>query len=109
MQVLYLAIVPGIIGHTGFNAVLKWMPALLVTLALTIEPPIGTLIGWAVGLADVPGVWTFSGGSVLLVSTAIVIVAGDRRKKAAAASAESNMMTPKLHDAARDVELAEKI
>ena len=107
-KVLYLAIVPGIVGHTGFNAVLKWMPALLVTLALTTEPPIGTVMGWTVGLADVPGIWTFSGGSVLLVSTAIVIVAGDRRNKAAAAAADINPLKSDLHDTARDVELAEK-
>lgn len=105
-KVVYLAVVPGIVGHTGFNAVLKWIPALMVTLALTSEPPIGTVMGWAVGLADVPGVWTVTGGFVLLVSTAIVIVAGDRRKKAELAAAESSSDKPDLHIEVRDVELA---
>ncbi|KAL0053403.1 hypothetical protein WJX82_005226 [Trebouxia sp. C0006] len=54
-KIMYLAVVPGIVGHTGFNALLKWMPALLITLALTIEPLIGTFIGWSVGLAQIPG------------------------------------------------------
>lgn len=107
-KVVYLAVVPGIVGHTGFNAVLKWIPALMVTLALTIEPPIGTVMGWAVGLADVPGVWTFTGGLVLLVSTAIVIVAGDRRKKAELAATDSSSDKPDLQTEVRDVELAEK-
>lgn len=114
-KILYLAIVPGIVGHTGFNAVLKWMPALLVTLALTAEPLIGTFIGWAVHLAQVPGVWTYSGGAVLLSSTVIVVIAGDRRQQAAAAAADVQPnRSPKvfsdfaIDDSARDIELAEK-
>lgn len=107
-KVVYLAVVPGIVGHTGFNALLKWMPALLITLVLTIEPPIGTIIGWAVGLAHVPGVWTYTGGTVLLVSTATVIVAGDRRKSAAAA-VENKADKASLHSMAQGVELTEKV
>ena len=121
-KILYLALVPGIVGHTGFNAVLKWMPALLVTLALTAEPLIGTFMGWAVHLVQVPGVWTYSGGAVLLLSTAIVVIAGDRREQAGAAAAAadvqqrasespkmfSDFATDGLHlQSARDIELAE--
>lgn len=119
-KILYLAVVPGIVGHTGFNAVLKWMPALLVTLALTAEPLIGTFMGWAVHLAQVPGVWTYSGGAVLLSSTVIVVIAGDWRQQAAAAAAANaqaspgtspKIMTDFASDqshSARDIELAEK-
>lgn len=117
-KILYLAAVPGIIGHTGFNAVLKWMPPLLVTLALTAEPVIGTFMGWAVHLVHVPGVWTYSGGAVLLLSTAIVVIAGDRREQAAAAAhvQQTANESPKMSsdfatdclDSARDVELAEQ-
>lgn len=119
-KIVYLAVVPGIVGHTGFNAVLKWMPALLVTLALTAEPLIGTVMGWAVHLAQVPGVWTYSGGAVLLSSTAIVVVAGDRRQQAAAAAAadvqQAPDTSPKIFtdiannqsESARDIELAEQ-
>lgn len=119
-KILYLAVVPGIIGHTGFNALLKWMPALLVSLALTLEPLVGTLNGWAIGVAQVPGVWTYSGGAVMLGSTAIVVVAGDRRQQAAnAANAAASEGLDNKHivffqdstghlDSARDIELAEK-
>ena len=117
-KILYLAVLPGIVGHTGFNALLKWMPALLITLALTLEPLIGTLIGWSLGLAHVPGVWTYAGGAVLLGSTAIVVVAGDRRQQAAAAATVSDTPHDKqtmfFQDAAidpssiKDIELAEK-
>lgn len=119
-KIVYLAVVPGIVGHTGFNAVLKWMPALLVTLALTAEPLIGTLMGWAAHLAQVPGVWTYSGGAVLLSSTAIVVIAGDRRQQADAAAAANVQQlpgtSPKIFtdfahdqsDSARDIELAQE-
>lgn len=115
-KIIYLAVVPGIIGHTGFNAVLKWMPALLVTLALTIEPVIGTFMGWAIHLAQVPGLWTYSGGAILLSSTAIVVVAGDRRQQAAARALDGTDKSPKVFfqslgdtsETARDVELADK-
>ncbi len=118
-KILYLAIIPGIVGHTGFNALLKWMPALLITLALTIEPLIGTFIGWSVGLAQIPGVWTYSGGAVLLVSTAIVVIAGDRRQQAADAAAANESSSTGQNvffedsldqaDSARDIELAAKL
>lgn len=115
-KILYLAVLPGIVGHTGFNALLKWMPALLITLALTLEPLIGTLIGWSLGLAQVPGVWTYTGGAVLLGSTAIVVVAGDRRQQAAAVVSESphDKQIMFFQDAdvnlssMKDIELAEK-
>lgn len=116
-KILYLAVVPGIIGHTGFNALLKWMPALLVSLALTLEPLVGTFIGWAIGVAQVPGVWTYSGGAVLLGSTAIVVVAGDKRQQAASAAASESPDNKEIvffqdstghSDTARDIELAEK-
>ena len=116
-KILYLAILPGIVGHTGFNALLKWMPALLITLALTLEPLIGTLIGWSLGLAQVPGVWTYTGGAVLLGSTAIVVVTGDRRQQAAAGTVSDSPHDKQIvffQDAAidpscmKDIELAEK-
>lgn len=116
-KILYLAVVPGIVGHTGFNAVLKWMPALLVTLALTAEPLIGTFMGWAMHLVQVPGVWTYSGGTVLLLSTAIVVIAGDRREQAAAADVQHRASeSPKMFsdfatdglESPNDIELAEQ-
>ena len=119
-KIVYLALVPGLIGHTGLNTLLKWMPALLVTLALTSTPLIGTFIGWYVGIAKLPGLWTYCGGAILLVSTIGVIIAGDKREKAAAASATDvarvNSCSPKRFDSksgqadpAAEVELAEKV
>lgn len=117
-KIVYLAIVPGLIGHTGLNALLKWMPALLVSLALTSTPLMGTFIGWYVGVARMPGVWTYCGGTILLMSTISVIIAGDRRENAAAgADADSaGSCSPKDFgsqvgkvDPAIELELAEKV
>ena len=80
--VLYLSIVPGILGHLGFNIVLKYVHPLLLTLSLTVEPLIGSLMGWFVGLAEAPGIFTWIGGGVLLISTVLVVVAGHRREQA---------------------------
>ena len=41
----YLAIVPGIVGHTGLNTVLKYISPLVITLSTTTEPLIGACIG----------------------------------------------------------------
>ena len=97
------------------------MPALLVALALTSTPLIGTFIGWYDGIADLPGLWTYCGGAFLLFSTVSVIIVGDRREKAAAAVAATEMQslhscTPKVTcdvesgaiDPAIEVELTNK-
>lgn len=115
-KIVYLAFIPGLIGHTGLNALLRWMPALLVTLALTSTPLIGTFIGWYVGLAQLPGPWTYCGGAILLLSTISVIIAGNRRETAAAAASKdvvsANSCSPKRfasEDGRVEVELADKI
>ncbi len=56
----------------------------MVTLALNLEPLIGSIIGFLMGVASPPGVWTYAGGACLLVATAVVSIAADRRERAAA-------------------------
>lgn len=83
MQVLWLAVGPGIIGHTGLNAVLKYFPVLFISLAVTTEPAIGTLMGWAIGLVDAPTIWTWAGGTILLSATVVVTLAMHQREQTA--------------------------
>ena len=83
---VYLALVPGIVGHTSFNAVLKHISPMAVTLALTTEPLIGSLVGWGAGVTAAPGVWTYLGGLVLIAATMVVVRAEEMRKQAAAAA-----------------------
>ncbi len=42
---IYLAVGPGIIGHVGFNVLLLYLSPLVLTLAQTLDPPIGAFIG----------------------------------------------------------------
>ncbi len=78
--VIYLAVIPGILGHTSFNALLKYLHPLAIALPLTLEPVIGSLIGFALGLTSPPYALTYAGGGVLLAAVALVTVAGYRRE-----------------------------
>jgi hypothetical protein len=80
--VIYLAIGPGIIGHTGLNTVLKYMSSLTVALAVQLEPMIGPCIGYALGVMAPPGVYTYAGGAVVLLATVWVSIASAKREAA---------------------------
>jgi drug/metabolite transporter (DMT)-like permease len=76
--VSYLALGPGLIGHTGYNSVLKHVSPLVVTMALTLEPVFGSALGFFLGVADAPGAQTLLGGVVVGVRGGD----GDRRDRA---------------------------
>jgi drug/metabolite transporter (DMT)-like permease len=71
--VLYLAAFPGIVGHAGISAVLRWFPPIIVSVAYLFEPLIGSFIGWVLGTTDIPSIWTWVGAIVLMVGTVMVI------------------------------------
>lgn len=71
--VLYLAVFPGIVGHAGISMVLRWFPPIIVSVAYLFEPLIGSIIGWLLGTAEVPGIWTWIGGSVLIAGMMLII------------------------------------
>ncbi len=79
LPVAYLAFGPGLAGHTGINASLKWLPPLVISVAVVLEPLIGSLIGWAIGVESVPGLWTWVGGPFMVVGTALAIVGSHHR------------------------------
>lgn len=60
---------------------LQAMSPLVLTLAQTLDPVIGSLLGWGFGLMAAPGPLTYAGGGVLLGATAYVTIAGGRRRK----------------------------
>ncbi len=78
--VAYLALVPGVLGHTSFNALLKYIHPLVIALSLTLEPVIGSFIGWAMSLAEPPSLLTYLGGLVLLGATLLVTLASHKRE-----------------------------
>ena len=73
---ILLSFLAGIVGHTGLNACLRWLPPLTISFAVTLEPIIGAFIGWFFFNEDIPGEWTWIGGSILIVGILCVIKGG---------------------------------
>lgn len=62
-----LAIGPMLLGHTGMNWALKYMPAYVINLLVLGEPIGATFIGALLpGIAQVPSLLTLIGGAVVL-------------------------------------------
>lgn len=72
LYVGYLALGPGLLGHTGINAVLRWIPPLTISMMLIMEPVIGSIIGWIVGVDTIPQIWTLIGGLLMVSGLALV-------------------------------------
>lgn len=73
---LALAVGPMMLGHTGMNYALRYMPAYVVNLTVLGEPVGATLLALVLpGIGEVPGAWTLAGGGILLAG---VVLAGRR-------------------------------
>lgn len=70
---LLLAFIAGILGHTGLNYCLKYVSPLLISISVTLEPVIGSLIGWLFFSTGVPGLWTWVGGPILMLGIVSII------------------------------------
>lgn len=69
------------------NYVLQHIPALVVSVALLMEPLVGSGIGAVLGVQDAPGLWTWLGGPVLLAgATMVTLGSSSRRPKDESAS-----------------------
>lgn len=67
-----LAIGPMLLGHTGMNWALKFMPAYVVNLVTLGEPVGATLLGAVIpGIRQIPSVVTLVGGAVVLTGVMI--------------------------------------
>lgn len=75
----YLAIGPGLAGHTGINASLKWLPPLVISVSVVIEPLLGGLLGWVIGVESVPNIWTWIGGPFMIAGMVMAIVGTNHR------------------------------
>lgn len=60
-----LALVPQLIGHTGYNLALRFFSAATVAILLVGEPIFGSVMAWLV-LAEPPGTGELIGGAFLL-------------------------------------------
>jgi drug/metabolite transporter (DMT)-like permease len=72
-----LATGPMLIGHTGQNWALRYLPAYAVNLTLLGEPVVATLIAWLMpGIAERPPLSAVAGGMLILIG----ILVGLRRR-----------------------------
>eukprot|EP00191_Tetraselmis_sp_GSL018_P008462 CAMPEP_0177615952 /NCGR_PEP_ID=MMETSP0419_2-20121207/23820_1 /TAXON_ID=582737 /ORGANISM="Tetraselmis sp., Strain GSL018" /LENGTH=259 /DNA_ID=CAMNT_0019113825 /DNA_START=311 /DNA_END=1090 /DNA_ORIENTATION=- len=90
-KVVYLALGPGLLGHTGFNYLLTWLSPLVISLALTLEPLVGSLIGWLAGVSAPPTVLSFVGGFILMSSMAVVTISSHARETRARAMIDMSL------------------
>lgn len=69
-----LALGPMLLGHTGCNWALKYLPAYVVNLTLLGEPVGATLLAAMLpDIREVPGVATFVGGACILAGVFVTI------------------------------------
>lgn len=67
-----IALGPMMLGHTGFNWALRYVPAYVVSLAVLAEPVGATLLAALIpAIREVPGTWTLVGGAVILTGLAL--------------------------------------
>ena len=74
---LLLALVAGLLGHTGLNTCLRYISPLIVSVSVTLEPVLGSIIGWLFFDSGVPGRWTWLGGLVLMTGLVTVVIASE--------------------------------
>jgi drug/metabolite transporter (DMT)-like permease len=68
-----LALGPMLLGHTGFNWSLKYLPAYVVNLTLLGEPVGATILAALLpGIREVPPPATFAGGALILAGIVVV-------------------------------------
>lgn len=69
---LALAAGPMMLGHTGVNYAIRYMPAYVANLAILGEAVGATIIAWLLpGIREVPPVQTLVGGALILVGIAV--------------------------------------
>ena len=72
LTVVALAFGAGLLGHTGLNAALRWLPPIIISVGLLFEPILGSVIGLLVlGTIEV-GFWTVLGGIMMIVGAIIL-------------------------------------
>ena len=76
-----LAIGPMLIGHTGMNWALKYLPAYVVNLTVLGEPVGATLLGALIpSIRQIPTINTLVGGAIVLGG--VLVAAGGASTKA---------------------------
>ncbi len=75
-----LALGPMLLGHTGMNWALKYLPAYVVNLTVLGEPVGATLLGALIpSIRQIPTVNTLVGGAIVLLGVLVAAWGGSRR------------------------------
>lgn len=72
LYILFMALLPQLVGHTSCNWAVRWMSPTLVSLAILFEPVCSSFLGYLV-FGEVPGQLVLVGAVVLLGGVAIAI------------------------------------
>jgi len=79
---LALAAGPMMLGHTGINYAIRYMPAYAANLAILAEAVGATLIAWSLpGIQETPTALTLLGGSLVLVGIGVGTIGGRRKPR----------------------------
>jgi len=78
--IAYLSLGPGLCGHTGMNAVLRWITPITVSIIMLFEPVVGGIIGWLWTGDATLGLWTVLGGPLMLSGAIMVTIEEERSK-----------------------------
>ena len=71
---LALALIAGILGHTGLNTCLRYTSPLVISVSVTVEPILGSIIGFVIFKEGLPGFWTWIGGPILIIGIILVVI-----------------------------------
>ncbi|ADR35496.1 protein of unknown function DUF6 transmembrane [Oceanithermus profundus DSM 14977] len=75
---LAMALTSQLIGHTSFNWAVRWIPPVMVTLAILFEP-LGSGFLAYLFFGEVPAPLVFAGAAVLLVGVGVAVLGQGRR------------------------------
>jgi drug/metabolite transporter (DMT)-like permease len=95
------AFLSGIVGTIGYAACLKYMPAVVVTVAMLLEPVTGDVFGVLLHVEAIPS-WSTALGSVVLMVASLLIIATESMKSKVQENDVSAFVTTVEKPEARD-------
>jgi drug/metabolite transporter (DMT)-like permease len=92
IPVVYLGLVPGIVGHLTMNFLLAHISPLLISVFVNLEPVIGSFIGWTLGLQATPSFLLWLGGFITIAGNMIVAIYGSDNAASESKTPEGNFL-----------------
>ena len=81
-EMFLFAFIFGVCGVLGMNYCMKHIHPVVFGTVILADTPVTGLIGWIMGLESVPKIWTFIGGTIVILGIALVIFYEQARKNA---------------------------